>query len=343
MESTRIETARTVGPVSDRKTSGDGRPGRGVGLQEAVGHAQCAQRQLQLRLQQRTHRLHAPGIVIDPAAVQTNILVFDIAATGMTPEDFGRIRDLFDRAMSLPVEDRREFVDRHAPSGDPIPVRLVQTNISLDQPWQKPDSEELLSDLEALSTQDTGKPALVVWPETPAPFYLNEDVEFRTHMQLIARKLGAYLLLGYIDSIGEGPSNSVAVLNPKGEVVSRYDKMHPVMFGEYIPLAKSARWHLLLYLCQPFVIPVIAVVRFLILAPVCWISRPVRDWVHRHVSSMVMDPSYIRPLPTRQVLRVIRLQEFLCLLWTAGVAAALIGPVLWAVLAHHSASVGDIA
>ena len=46
-------------------------------------------------------------------------------ATGMTPEDFGRIRDLFDRAMSLPVEDRREFVDRHAPSGDPIHAQLA--------------------------------------------------------------------------------------------------------------------------------------------------------------------------------------------------------------------------
>ena len=43
----------------------------------------------------------------------------------MTPEDFGRIRDLFDQAMSLPVEDRREFVDRHAPSGDPIHAQLA--------------------------------------------------------------------------------------------------------------------------------------------------------------------------------------------------------------------------
>jgi len=43
----------------------------------------------------------------------------------MTPEDFGRIRDLFDRAMSLPIEDRREFVDRHAPSGDPIHAQLA--------------------------------------------------------------------------------------------------------------------------------------------------------------------------------------------------------------------------
>jgi fatty acid desaturase len=39
---------------------------------------------------------------------------------------------------------------------------------------------------------------------------------------------------------------------------------------------------------------------------------------------MVIDPSYIRPLPTRQKLRIIRLQEVLCFLWASGVAAALI-------------------
>jgi fatty acid desaturase len=94
--------------------------------------------------------------------------------------------------------------------------------------------------------------------------------------------------------------------------------------GEYLPLAVRPRWHLLAYLCQPFVVPLIAVVRFLILAPISWISRSCREFIHRHASSMVIDPSYIRPLPSRQVLRIIRLQEVLCFLWTAGVATALV-------------------
>lgn len=94
--------------------------------------------------------------------------------------------------------------------------------------------------------------------------------------------------------------------------------------GEYLPLATKRWWNLLLYLCQPFVIPIIAVVRFLVLAPISWLSRPFRDWLHRHASSMVMDPRYIRPLPSRQALRIFRLQEALCFLWAAGVAAALV-------------------
>jgi fatty acid desaturase len=93
--------------------------------------------------------------------------------------------------------------------------------------------------------------------------------------------------------------------------------------GEYLPLGTTSPWHILLYLGQPFVIPVIAVVRFLILAPISWVSPAFRDFVHRRASSMVMDPSYIRPLPTRQVLMIFRLQEALCFLWTASIALLL--------------------
>jgi apolipoprotein N-acyltransferase len=114
------------------------------------------------------------------------------------------------------------------PSGDPIQVRIVQTNISLSQPWVQPEASHLLDELGTLSTSNESKPRLVVWPETPAPFYLSDDADFRARMQAIARKLGAYFLVGYIDMLGEDPSNSAALLSPDGTVVSRYNKMHLV-------------------------------------------------------------------------------------------------------------------
>lgn len=94
--------------------------------------------------------------------------------------------------------------------------------------------------------------------------------------------------------------------------------------GEYLPLATTSPWHIPFYLCQSFVIPIIYVVRFLILSPISWVSPAFRDFVHRRASSMVMDPTYIRPLPTRKVLRIFRMQEALCFAWTAGVATLLI-------------------
>ena len=119
-----------------------------------------------------------------------------------------------------------------------IPVRIVQTNISLNQPWVQPEASALLDELGTLSTSNAGKPRLVVWPETPAPFYLSDDPDFRGQHPGDCAKAEATFLVGYIDMIGEDPSNSAALLSPDGNVVSRYNKMHLVPFGEYIPLKR---------------------------------------------------------------------------------------------------------
>ncbi|HET6879324.1 MAG TPA: fatty acid desaturase [Pirellulales bacterium] len=85
--------------------------------------------------------------------------------------------------------------------------------------------------------------------------------------------------------------------------------------GEYLPLATQPRREILKYLLQPFVIPALAIVRFLILTPLAWVSPGLRRWVQRRASSMVMDPGYVRPLPTHFELRVWRLQEAGCFLF----------------------------
>lgn len=134
-------------------------------------------------------------------------------------------------------------------SNDPVSVRLVQTNISIDQPWREPSAGKLMDELgelsaapfpslQALQALQANAPRLIVWPEVPAPFYLAEDAAFRLRMENIAQKAGAYFLLGYIGMTGDSPSNSAAVLSPRGEAVTRYDKIHLVPFGEYVPFKK---------------------------------------------------------------------------------------------------------
>lgn len=90
--------------------------------------------------------------------------------------------------------------------------------------------------------------------------------------------------------------------------------------GEYLPLATQPRREILKYMLQPFVVPLLAIVRFLVLTPLAWISPGLRRWVHRHASSMVMDPAYVRPLPTHHELRIWRFQEACCFVY-ATVAA----------------------
>lgn len=93
--------------------------------------------------------------------------------------------------------------------------------------------------------------------------------------------------------------------------------------GEYIPLATMPTRQILFYLSQVLVIPIVAVVRWGVLTPLTWVSPYVRDWVHQHASSMIMDPKYIRPLPTKKALRMIRFQEVLCMLVVWGIALKL--------------------
>lgn len=90
--------------------------------------------------------------------------------------------------------------------------------------------------------------------------------------------------------------------------------------GEYLPLGTSPRREIFKYLLQPLAIPLLAVLRFLVFAPLAWASPQFRRFVQQRASSMVMDPSYVRPVPNRVDLRVWRLQEAGCFLY--GLAAA---------------------
>jgi len=65
-------------------------------------------------------------------------------------------------------------------------------------------------------------------------------------------QLDTYLLVG-TETVDFGPDrvrmyNSALLINPAGEIVDRYYKMHPVMFGEYIPFGN---WIPLIYQLSP--------------------------------------------------------------------------------------------
>ncbi|HEX4142728.1 MAG TPA: fatty acid desaturase [Pirellulales bacterium] len=84
--------------------------------------------------------------------------------------------------------------------------------------------------------------------------------------------------------------------------------------GEYLPLGTTGPWKIVAYLAQPLIIPILAMARFLLLAPIGWLIPRFRRWLHQHASSLVMDPSYARPLPSRKMLRIFRMQEIACFL-----------------------------
>jgi apolipoprotein N-acyltransferase len=150
-------------------------------------------------------------------------------------------------------------------SPPPLPTdhtaRLVQQNIPVleGSEWTKEYFEGTLRDLTGMSLHPAGQdqshpnaspvsplhPDLIVWPESPAPFY-NTDPAFREAVSNITREARTWMLAGSlgIRNAGETPAhatqlyNSASLVSPAGEWVGRYDKIHLVPFGEYVPFKR---------------------------------------------------------------------------------------------------------
>ncbi|MBV9482412.1 MAG: apolipoprotein N-acyltransferase [Acidobacteria bacterium] len=131
---------------------------------------------------------------------------------------------------------------------------LVQGNIPIldSSRWTKEYFEGTLRDLGWISLHEPARaltmssaPNLIVWPESPAPFY-SSDPFFRNAASQTALRSDAWLISGSvgIENARISPLkateafNSAVLVSPDGQWVSRYDKVHLVPFGEYVPFEK---------------------------------------------------------------------------------------------------------
>ncbi len=123
---------------------------------------------------------------------------------------------------------------------------LVQQNLPVVQEaaWTGKNFQAALNEFSELSENPpghpSGKPDLIVWPESPAPFYTNDPI-FRQSLSTLAQKTDTWVVAG---SMGVPPNqfqpekeiyNSAVLVSPSGDWVDRYDKVHLVPFGEYLP------------------------------------------------------------------------------------------------------------
>jgi apolipoprotein N-acyltransferase len=135
-----------------------------------------------------------------------------------------------------------------APLGTNVAL-LIQPNVPMDEaaqanwaPWQNPKP---LASLVAMTEESLSQlspqpltPPLIVWSENPAPFFFGRDPVFRAAIENMARRAHAYVVVG--TNTFEGPDdtlphNSAVALNPSGQLILQYDKIHLVPFGEYVP------------------------------------------------------------------------------------------------------------
>jgi apolipoprotein N-acyltransferase len=123
---------------------------------------------------------------------------------------------------------------------------LVQANIPQEEKWARPLLSQhlqshirLSNDAEPPAARGAGAKRLLIWPETAYP-YLIED--YPASQRDLQRALGAdaTLIFGANRFVGDGASRTARnamFLLQEGALKARYDKVHLVPFGEYVPLA----------------------------------------------------------------------------------------------------------
>jgi len=145
---------------------------------------------------------------------------------------------------------------------------LVQPNLDVDKDdvWVGPEWDRHLAQFAQLGAATCGNyfagipqlgaarivpqcslplasPGLVVWPESPAPFR-DADPRFQAAMESVAQADKAPLIVGAVGmDVAPGGQpyqiyNSAVVVAPDGHFVGRYDKIHLVPFGEYVPFRR---------------------------------------------------------------------------------------------------------
>jgi apolipoprotein N-acyltransferase len=125
----------------------------------------------------------------------------------------------------------------------PIGIGIAQGNIDQSLKWETAYQEETIQIYRTLTEKlAKGDPDLIVWPETAVPFFFPFDQPFSAVVRRIPPLTQASLLFGspfYEEEEGWiRYLNSAFLLSPEGEIGGRYDKIHLVPFGEYIPLKR---------------------------------------------------------------------------------------------------------
>ncbi|MBU0469491.1 MAG: apolipoprotein N-acyltransferase [Candidatus Omnitrophica bacterium] len=134
-----------------------------------------------------------------------------------------------------------------------ISVGIIQGNIDQELKWFEPAWEDIL-EKHVLLTKLVAKenPHLIVWPETSFPGFLilkdeqyqyspngvsfENNEQFYSRIKQLAVDIGIPILFGVVSEENGKFYNSAVLLSKEGKLIGKYNKLHLVPFGEYIPL-----------------------------------------------------------------------------------------------------------
>lgn len=137
----------------------------------------------------------------------------------------------------------RSEVSRMFPSPPSLYVIAIQPNVpmtivkSLDELKILRERHLAMSTTALQSLPNDNVPRLVIWPESPMNFSYSTDSELKSVLAKFTQDNHTFLLLNSLEPApDDGSYNSAILLNEEGRLISQYDKIRLMPFGEYVPL-----------------------------------------------------------------------------------------------------------
>ena len=131
-----------------------------------------------------------------------------------------------------------------------VKLRIMQPNLRQDEKFNYSAKAAVMQKYLALSEEASGPNAtglrdttVLIWPESAFPFFLTREADAMVQIaDLLAKGKGTVLITGSVRAPDLPPGvritrayNSIYVIDHDGGVLSVYDKLHLVPFGEYLP------------------------------------------------------------------------------------------------------------
>jgi len=131
---------------------------------------------------------------------------------------------------------------------DGVRLRIMQPNLPQDDKFNYGAKQRVMSRYINLSSRKIGPQSVgvgdathLIWPESPFPFLLAREPDALAQIADLL-PAGTVLITGGVrapeiptGTIGLRAYNSVFVIDHQGTILSIYDKVHLVPFGEYLP------------------------------------------------------------------------------------------------------------
>ena len=121
----------------------------------------------------------------------------------------------------------------------PLKVSVIQGNIPQELKWDERAMGSIVNKYSRMTEEAAKeKPDLIVWPEAASPGLFGQDDDVFDSFYALAKRIKVPILLGAVSRSKDIFFNSALLVDQNGQIFGRYDKLHLVPFGEYIPLKK---------------------------------------------------------------------------------------------------------